>query len=109
MARVCASATVGLRFVIDPCRVQRQREKKEENIEQRGIEEGVPEPFSTRRCVFTAYIFAFLNLYMVAPVHVANGNSSACTATKIPFLHLQKRQLRGLSPNVHIHVSVSDL
>ncbi len=32
--------------------------------------------------------------------------SVCCTATKIIFLF---RELRGLSPNFHIHVSVSDL
>ncbi len=31
-----------------------------------------------------------------------------CTATKIPFLYSQN-ELRGLSPNFHIHVPVSDL
>ncbi len=31
------------------------------------------------------------------------------TATKIPFLCISKKELRGLSPNFHINVSVSDL
>jgi hypothetical protein len=32
-----------------------------------------------------------------------------CTATNIPFMYSQKKKLRGLSPNFHCHVSVSDL
>jgi hypothetical protein len=28
---------------------------------------------------------------------------------KIPFMYSQKKKLRSLSPNYHIHVSVSDL
>ncbi len=31
------------------------------------------------------------------------------TATKIPFMCSQKKELRALRPNFHIHVSVSDL
>jgi hypothetical protein len=31
------------------------------------------------------------------------------TATKIPFVYSLSWELRGLSPNFHIHVSVSDL
>jgi hypothetical protein len=37
------------------------------------------------------HIFAIRNLYMAGPMHVAHGNSSSCTATKIPFLYSQKR------------------
>ncbi len=35
--------------------------------------------------------------------------SQQYTATKIPFRYYFFRELRGLSPNFHIHVSVSDL
>ncbi len=31
-----------------------------------------------------------------------------CTAKKIRFMFSKKKKLRGLSPNFHIHVSVSD-
>jgi hypothetical protein len=34
---------------------------------------------------------------------------SVYTATKIPFMYSQKKVLRGLSPNFHIDVSVTDL
>jgi hypothetical protein len=33
----------------------------------------------------------------------------SCTATKIPFMYSQKKELRGLSPNFHTQVSMSDL
>jgi hypothetical protein len=36
-------------------------------------------------------------------------SDTTCTARKIPFMYSFSENLRGLSPNLHIHVSVSDL
>jgi hypothetical protein len=38
-----------------------------------------------------------------------SNSVSLYTATKIPFIFFRKGIARGLSPNSHIHVSVSDL
>ncbi len=50
-------------------------------------------------------ILIYVNIIVVREGNVQNVRAS----TKIPFICSQKKELRGLSPNLHIRVVVSDL
>ncbi len=65
-----------------------------------------PFPFSVSASSAFYALLAVLSLFLPAPRPCLR---SSCTAKKFRLTYFPAKELRGLSPNFHIHVSVSDL